>query len=253
MDEFGGARKFLPPPNPRKHVDKRQELAKHVVAAFPNLLRTVLLLDNSVTRKRILRMSLFRRVLLCPESVGDWIMRLLRRGGVPSQRAVDYFELVSETNVSDLKGGFIATTAQDLHDFQAAKLQVFCAIEDIKGVVSSLVILENRGRERAAATSAVGFVLNCKLSRPFILSLSSIDLVLHLALLLAFRNVAGETIGRGQGDANDYGLSSTRNVLLITFHYVMRIGCETYAIFTVSPRALHMYVKDVWKVSFIGS
>jgi hypothetical protein len=266
MDEFGGACKILPPPNPRQHlilskcssrekttIDKRQELVKHVIAAFPTLLRTVLLLGNSVTRKRILRLSLFRRMLLCPESVGSWLMRLLRRGGVPSRRAVDYFELVSETKVSDLTGGYRATTAQDLQDFQAAKIQVFVAIEDLQGVVSSLVILETRGRERAAATSAVGHVLNSKLSRPFALSLSCIDLVLHIALLLAFRHVAGESIERGQGDDAEHGSSPTRHVLLITSHYVMRIGCEIYALFTVSPRVLHVYVTDVWKVSLSGS
>lgn len=236
LDEFGGACKILPPPDPRKNlaqkkkkIDKREELVKHVVHAFPSLLRTVLLLDgqNGSTRKRILRTSLFRRMLPTPDSVGDWITRMLRHGGAPLRRAVDHFELASETTVADHAGGFLATTKENVQAFQASKVKVFCAIENLHGTVSSLVMLQVRERERAAATAVIWNVLNCKLSCPFVLSLVIIDLALHVVMLLAFRSVV---LIDGPSSASDGLIEPTELVLLISARCIMRKFCEMHAV-----------------------
>ena len=214
MDELGGKNRLVEPPErkaaPRRRKrqsfredDKRFELAEHMIAVLPALFKTIFLLEgeNGITRKRILKLSVFRRMLLCPEAVGDWITHMLRQYGTPSSRVVDYFALVSETNVIDFTGGFKPTSKEDMEAYQAVRQEVFVEVEALKGTISSLVMLDTSDTERAAATAVVWRIMSNKLGRPFVLGLVLIDLILHITLMLAFRNdvqISYDTIGIGR-------------------------------------------------------
>jgi hypothetical protein len=190
MDELGGKNEIIEasPVNPRtgiskqriEEADKRRSLAVHVITVLPTLLRTVLLIEKNggVLRKKILGMSIFRRIFLCRESVGDWITEMLRRSGAPSRRAVDYFAIVSEVTVVDFSGDFRTLLTEDVKSFQSARNDVFDAIYGLDGVISSLVVLEDSETTRAASTAAIWHILSQRLSRPFVLALTLIDLIL---------------------------------------------------------------------------
>ena len=193
MDELGGKNRLVEPPErkaaPRRRNrqsfredDKRFELAEHLIAVLPCLLKTIFLLEgeNGIARKRILKLSVFRRMLLCPDHAHDWITYMLKQHGTPAQRCVDYFQLVSETTVIDFTGGFKPTSKEDVEAYQAARQEVFVAVEALKGTISALVMLDTADTERAAATAVVWRIMSNKLGRPFVLGLVLIDLILHV-------------------------------------------------------------------------
>lgn len=163
------------------------DLALHLVTIVPTILMIVLLLEEEGgdVRRRLLNLSVIRRVLLCPQSVGSWLTTMLRHSGVPSKRAVDYLSLVSETSIIDYMGSYRSNLAEDQEQFQLAKKSVFDAVQDLDGVIPSLVTLEEREIERASITEIVWYVMSENLARPFVVGLVLIDLVLHLTLLIA--------------------------------------------------------------------
>ncbi len=54
------------------------------------------------SRERVLSMSIFRRILLCPEAVGRWLPLMLKqKRNIATDRALHYLKLVSSTTVDD--------------------------------------------------------------------------------------------------------------------------------------------------------
>lgn len=195
MDELGGKSGGLHQENKRATVHHsikdrsgRHLLSTHVVTIIPTLLKTVLLLedDGKNTRKRLLGMSIFRRMLICPESVGPWLTQMLRRTGVPARRAVDYLVLMSESTVEDYVGGFRTIQSGDQDNFVDEKGLAFGKVDQLEGLIASLVTMDARETERAASTSVVWHVMSKNLGRPFVVALVLIDFCLHLVLLMAF-------------------------------------------------------------------
>ena len=168
-----------------KDMIARNELVSHIVNKMPRILKTVLLLEGGggSIRNRILETSLFRRILLCPESVGRWLTNMLQKKGNPSVRGIDYLELVSGTHIKDYVGGFRPPIVNDWVAFHESKESVFDAIEALDGTAASLIVLENRQTERAATTPVLQHIMTDNLGRPFVVSLVLIDLVLHITLL----------------------------------------------------------------------
>ena len=206
MDELAGKSGNLIAPNKRdefaeshssssslvlKRQDKvRREIATHLISAVPGLMKCLLLIETEggATRNRVFQLPIIRRMLLCKESIGDWLASMLRQQGVPGRSAVDFLEMISVTGVEDFTGGFRATTFNDDRQFHRERDGVFDAINELEGTMASLVTMENRETERAASTKVVWFIMAARLERPFSLGLVLIDLVLHITLMLAFRN-----------------------------------------------------------------
>jgi hypothetical protein len=172
--------------NPLGHNDEaRAALATHVATLLPSIFKTILLLDDEggKTRKKLLKTSFVRRLLLCPETVGPWITTMLRKKGLPSKRAIDYLGIISNTTAEDFVGTSRCVTNDDIDAFREERGRVFAAIDDLEGTIASLVVLEQREVERAAGTSVVWYIMNENLARPFVVSLVIIDFVEHLVLL----------------------------------------------------------------------
>lgn len=69
--------------------EARTEFASHLVKFLPYLWKTILLIDDSNFRNLILEMPLFHRLRLVPDSIGPWLINMLRKQGTPAKRAVD--------------------------------------------------------------------------------------------------------------------------------------------------------------------
>jgi hypothetical protein len=140
----------------------RDLLARYMAEQFPFLLKTVLLLEEEGgdTRRRLLKMSIFRRILVCPKSVGPWLTSMLHKKGIPSIRAVDYMVMLSQTSVEDYVGGFRTVILEDVDDFHDHRCRLFDAVDELPGTIASLVILDERETERAAATQVAWYIMN---------------------------------------------------------------------------------------------
>ena len=126
LDELGGCsgglyridrRALINHTNKRDGRDmlERDKLASCVIMRLPTLLKTLLLLetDGVEARDRIFKMSIIRRILLCPESIGDWVMAMLQKKGIPSRRAVDYLLMISSLTLEDLFGSWHTTILEE--------------------------------------------------------------------------------------------------------------------------------------------
>ena len=87
---------------PLRKRDKRTILVERLLEQLPRLIPTVLLVedDGVGSRVRVMEMTIFRRLWLCPQTDRKWVTDMLNYGGVPARRAVDYLWMISHTSVS---------------------------------------------------------------------------------------------------------------------------------------------------------
>lgn len=255
MDELGGksgglhknTRRNLRAPDQQDKIC-RDQIASYTAEQFPYLLKTILLLEEEggATRRRLLKFSIFRRILVCPESVGPWLTSMLHKKGIPSIRAVDYLVLLSQTSVEDYVGGYRTILLEDIDDFHGHRVRLFDAVEALKGTIASLVVLDERETERAAATQVAWYIMSKNLGRPFVVGLVLIDFVLHITLMLAFRKdirISPDDSGAIAAIGDEV---PTQVVLFISCHYIIRKSCEAASLLNLSPRVFRSYFTDIW-------
>jgi hypothetical protein len=173
-----------------RHVSRTSAAALAInVATIPELIKTLLLVEDLKVRRRILELPIMRRVLLRHESAGSWIVSMLRRKGNPSKRAIDYLVELSALTLTDFTGSFRTPRPEDIDAFNEERTQVFKVVEELEDLIQSLVVLEDKQLERAASSEIVWRTLTLSLSRPFIVSVIVIDLLLHVGLMVAYRGL----------------------------------------------------------------
>lgn len=86
--------------------------------------------------------------------------------------------------------------------------------------------------------------MNKNLSRPFVLSLVLIDLVLHITLLLAFRTDV--SIFVGFEEARTDLVVPTQTVYFIVAHYIIRKVCESLAVLNISFSVFQSFFLNLW-------
>ena len=86
---------------PLRKRDNRTILVERLLEQLPRLIPTVLLVedDGVGSRVRVMEMTIFRRLWLCPQTDRKWVTDMLNYGGVPARRAVDYLWMISHTSV----------------------------------------------------------------------------------------------------------------------------------------------------------
>lgn len=171
------------------HTEDMKFLAgwiEQIAGALPFLIKTILLIetDGGSVRNRLLQMPIVRRLVLCPTTVGPWLITMLQRKGIPAKRAVDYLVIVSDAKPKDYFGDFHVLLKADVDDFEAVRQQIFKNLESCNGMIPSLVVLERKDTERAASSAAGCYIMNRSLERPFVVGLLLIDFILHLTLML---------------------------------------------------------------------
>lgn len=92
--------------------------------------------------------------------------------------------IISKASSSDLTGGFRSDTREDLHECENLRHEMFVKLEGLKGTIASLVVLDSKDVERAATSNAVWHLMNRNLTRPFVVGLMLVDIVLHITLML---------------------------------------------------------------------
>lgn len=253
MDELGGKNGGLHHPDGcsgslLNSSDKkaRTDLAAHIVSAVPSLIKTILLIDSDggEVRRKLLGMSIFRRIRLCPQSVGPWLTDMLRKRGVPAKRAVDYMILVSDVTAEDFVGGFRTILAVDFEEFDNAKREVFDSVEKLQGTVASLVVLEERDIDRAVSSSVVWHIMNKNLARPFVVGFFLIEFVILVTLLLAVRSATtlsdSDTLGASLGNV------PTQIVLVICSFLLIKKIVEGISLFHLSVTIFRAYITNIF-------
>eukprot|EP00522_Entomoneis_paludosa_P014591 CAMPEP_0172443676 /NCGR_PEP_ID=MMETSP1065-20121228/3898_1 /TAXON_ID=265537 /ORGANISM="Amphiprora paludosa, Strain CCMP125" /LENGTH=1078 /DNA_ID=CAMNT_0013193991 /DNA_START=22 /DNA_END=3258 /DNA_ORIENTATION=+ len=231
----------------KKTFDEGTRLIEHLVGKMPLIFPTVLLIDDDGvvdSRARTLELPLFRKILLCEILVDSWLVEMLNHGGIPARRAVDFLCMASKTTVDDYTGGYGAAHPSDWAAFNELREEVFLKVEGLKGTMPSLVTLDEKELERAASAPIVWHAMNNRLSRPFVLSLFLIDLVLHFTLMLAFRDFAGAVPGIPESPLQE----DDSIAYYICAHYFLRQLCEAWAMHHVSRRALRGFLFDMWNI-----
>uniref|UniRef100_A0A7S4K3N0 Ion transport domain-containing protein n=1 Tax=Odontella aurita TaxID=265563 RepID=A0A7S4K3N0_9STRA len=215
------------------------------IASIPLFLKTLLLIDDDETRMRILELSIVRRVMMRATSVNDWLIQLLKRPGTPSTRVVDYFSLVSKLDVSDFIGKDRRPKAADFEAFNKEKRTLFEAVQNYREILPSLLVLPRKQLEQISRSRLVWQVLDDTISRPFILSIVVIDLVLHLILLIAFRATL-----RAQGYASEMQQikpPATRELVgILCCHQLIRMIGEGSHLLRISPSVFQFFLYDYW-------
>jgi hypothetical protein len=92
--------------------------------------------------------------------------------------------IISKASSTDLTGGFRSVTGEDLHECENLRQETFAQLEGLNGTIASLVVLDTKDVERAATSNAVWHLMNRNLTRPFVVGLMLVDIVLHITLML---------------------------------------------------------------------
>lgn len=158
------------------------------IASVPNLIKTLLLLENEEERSRVFDLPIVGAVMLSKRSMGPWFTYMLRSDTrIVSHRAVAYLGLLSnvsaEFNQQQLthRGSTYLTHKTD---------EVREAVLGLDGFVPSLVGLDEAAIEQAATTPIVRKVLDTMITRPFAVSVIFFDCLFLLCLIFSFRKCA---------------------------------------------------------------
>jgi len=232
---------FGPRTNEYQHKRLAQSnLATHV-ASIPFLIKTILLIEDEETRICFLRQPIVRRALLTRESVGKWTLQMLRTSGIPAQRAVDYFELLSSLRFVDYVGNFRTPLHDDIESYNETRAAMVAAFNSLGGnMVPSIFVLPEKEIERAASTAVIWDMMNFGLARPFVIGMAVIDFVLHLTLMISFRSAAAPS--------NFNTATPTYVVNAIAIFFLTRKIGEGIALLRISKQVLMSYTLDHWNI-----
>lgn len=165
-----------------------------VVAAVPDLMKTILLIENDDDRNFALSTSIMRRVMINKYSIGPWLTQVLQsRDKRLAQRAVDYLKTVSIELCKEFPG-----PSSNLHSTISVEptrnSQFIDAVSRLQGFIPSLLALNDRGIEDASTTFIVKKVLGKMISRPFAVTVILFDAVFLALLIVGFRTSVNRTL-----------------------------------------------------------
>lgn len=234
----------------------RERTCRRIATEIPQLLPTLLLIEPEIQRNQILSLPLVRRLLLEPATVGPWVVTMMRRKGIPSHRAIDYLELVSETSFHDFlpelaeHGVYEATDEEkespEVQEYLTVKTKTFNAVGDMNEFLLSLFAVNKSQMERATSTKVLWHIMQYLLQRKFIIGIVMIDFTLHLTLMLSFRADVLDT--SGATDFEFESKSASTAVMAITIFFASRKLSEGMALFSMSKTVFRHYMLDFWNL-----
>ncbi|KAG7351238.1 ion transport protein [Nitzschia inconspicua] len=258
MDHLGGM-PFDQKQNLRKNLSHKKQREERMVlatnvASIPQLLKTAMLLDSNETRQNILDSSVIRRALLCPEVIGPWLTSMLRhKKGKSSMLAIELLVMFSQLSVEDHVGKYRKVLPFDEELFKADKLKVFEAVENLRDIVPSLLILPNDQLDQAIATPVIWFCMNRHTTSPFSVGMSSTDFQLQITTIIAVRQGLFLLNTDGVFPIVFPQLTIVSVVFFGCFFQVIRILCEAMALKQISTQVALRYCRDPWRIfHFVG-
>lgn len=176
-----------------QQLEMRKLVCNRIAVDIPSLLSTLFLLEPESVRRRVFDLPFIRRLILEPATVGPWLVTMVRRKGLPSRRAVDYFELLSRSEMDHFLPNITFDVDVDVDEegqeenvclkaYRESKTDVLNAIGNMGSLIPSLFVLEEDEIDRATSGSALWRVMQHVLRRPFIIGIVMIDFVLHITL-----------------------------------------------------------------------
>jgi len=174
------------------HANSRAEMIRarlvERIASIPNLMKTLLLVEEEEERTRIFDLPIIRSVMLSRCAMGPWFTYMLRSDTrIVTHRAIEYLGLLSnvsgEFNQQQLAHRGSTHVTSKSNEIREAVL----GLEDF---VPSLVGLDEAAIEQAATTPIVRSVLDTMITRQFAISVMFFDCLFLLCLIFSFRKCA---------------------------------------------------------------
>ena len=158
------------------------------IASIPNLMKTLLLIEEEEERTRVFDLPIIRSIMLSKRAMGPWFTYMLRSDArIVTHRAVEYLGLLSSVsgsfNQQQLahRGSiFITSKSNEIRE----------AMLGLDDFVPSLVGLDEAAIEQAATTPIVRSVLDTMITRQFAVSVMFFDCLFLLCLIFSFRKCA---------------------------------------------------------------
>jgi hypothetical protein len=224
----------------------------HTMASIPDIMSTIMLIENDVDRVFALSTSLCRRIMLSKWSVGPWLTKMLQsRDPTLAQSAVDYLKRVSdELTKSEPSSGALSgrtssnrrlTTAGQESPQDQSVIDEVCRLQDF---VPSLLGLNERGIEDASTTYIVKQVLGRMISRPFAVTVILCDVLFLSLLIIGFRYAINKMI---EGASVKTVLQWIYIANTGIFYFIIREIGKTVSFFLISTRA-RRYFLSFWNL-----
>jgi hypothetical protein len=199
------------------------------------------LIEDDEARSGLLEQPVIRCALLREESVGLWMVEMLQSKGLAAQRAVDYFVVISSVGLADFVGTFRTPLQDDIDAYTQTRSEMLTAFNKFTGkMVPILYGIPEKEIERAASTAIIWDMMDRGLARPFVVGMALVDCVLHLTLLLSFRNSVIEPVAGLASQAPAHVVN-----MILAFFLIRKIS-EAMALFVVSTTVLRSYLTDLW-------
>ena len=157
------------------------------IASVPNLMKTLLLIEDDVERNQVFELPIIRAAMLSRKAMGTWFTLMLRsEARAVSQRAVVYLGILSDASgefkrQQQSATGVASSTNPD---------EIREAVLVLDDLIPSLVGLDEAAVEQAATTPIIRKVLDSMITRPFAISVVFFDGLFLLLLILSFRTAA---------------------------------------------------------------
>ena len=159
------------------------------IASIPNLMKTLLLIDDDMERNRVFELPIVRAAMLSKRAMGTWFTFMLRsEARVVSQRAVMYLGLLSDVSGEFRSQQLAATGRSSTSSTKPDEIRE--AVLVLEDLIPSLVGLDEAAVEQAATTPIIRKVLDTMITRPFAVSVMFFDGLFLLLLIWSFRQSA---------------------------------------------------------------
>ena len=217
--------------------DTAGEVSKQLVghiAKIPNLVLTLLLIDDESDREWVRNTILFKRIAVHQCSVDPWINATLQNSDkAVARRGLDYLRYVSD---------IVASSKENEEAFLEAVAQ-------LDGFIPSLLALEEREIEEAATTLIVRSVLDKMISRPFAVTVVFCDFFFLCVLMIGFRCSVNNFL---LGEPPEIVLKWIYIANTGSFYFVIRELGKSITIIERTRQA-SIYLWSIWNIADILS
>jgi hypothetical protein len=212
------------------------------VASIPDLVKTILLIEDDDDREYILSTSIVRRIMLSKHSIGPWLPAMLQsKDKRLPQRTVDYLKSVSSECCGEKQSG---KSKNPSGPESAASTQLIDEVSRLQDFIPSLLTLGDKGIEDASTIFVVKKVLDRMISRPFAVTVVLCDAVFLTLLIVGFRSAVNNLIG---GAPLDIVLQWIYFANTGIFYFIIREIGKTVSLFLFSKRA-RTYFLSFWNL-----
>lgn len=224
----------------KKQRERKGALA-HNLVLIPQLFKTVLQLESNEIRNEIMSSSIFRRAMLCRNSIGLWLTKMIRSNN--ADLAVDFMRMISELCVEDFVGPWRKPSTKDVELFKEAESGVYEEVEKLTDLMPSLFVMSSADLDRSVSLPLVWYLMNRRITTPFTVGVTVTDFQLHLTLLIAVRDISfnGYT-------SNFQWLGAQLVIFMIALYQIVRKCTEFMVLYRISSTVAKRYGINFWNL-----